>query len=78
MSVGSWPFSDAKILTKIGTRNMSIPISTSVAKINTIVGYTIALLTRRRIASCFSIWNATRSSTMSRMPAASPASTIET
>ncbi len=37
----------------------------------------MALLMRRLIASCFSIWNATRSSTMSRMPAASPASTIE-
>ena len=38
VSVGSWPFSDAKIFTKIGTRNISIPISTSVAKIRTIVG----------------------------------------
>ena len=38
VSVGSCPFSDAKILTKIGTRNISIPISTSVAKISTIVG----------------------------------------
>ena len=38
VSVGSWPFSDAKIFTKTGTRNISIPISTSVAKMSTIVG----------------------------------------
>src|ERR1700730_8568216 len=38
VSVGSWPFNDAKIFTNTGTRNMSIPISTSVAKMSTIVG----------------------------------------
>ena len=48
------------------------------AKINTIVGYIMALLTRRLICVSFSIWKATRSSTVSRIPAASPASTIAT
>ena len=38
VSVGSWPPSWLKIFTKTGTRNMSIPTSTSVAKISTIVG----------------------------------------
>ncbi len=38
VSVGSWPPSCAKIFTKIGTRNISIPIRTRVAKISTIVG----------------------------------------
>ncbi len=37
-----------------------------------------APFTRRLICVSFSIWNATRSSTTSRIPAASPASTIET
>ena len=46
------------------------------AKISTIVGYIIAPLTRRLICVSFSIWSATRSSTWSRIPAASPASTI--
>ena len=36
--VGSCPLSWAKIFTKIGTRNISIPIRTRVAKIITIVG----------------------------------------
>ena len=38
VSVGSWPPSWSKILTKTGTRNISIPVSTSVAKTSTIVG----------------------------------------
>jgi hypothetical protein len=62
---------------KIGTRNMSMPMSTSVAKLMTISGYIIAPLTRRLIRVSFSIWKATRSRTTSRIPAASPASTIE-
>jgi hypothetical protein len=47
-----------------------------VAKISTIVGYIIAPFTRRLICVSFSICSATRSSTWSRIPAASPASTI--
>ena len=38
VSVGSWPPSCEKMLTKTGTRNISIPIRTRVAKIRTIVG----------------------------------------
>ncbi len=38
VSVGSSPPSWEKILTKTGTRNISIPIRTRVAKIRTIVG----------------------------------------
>ena len=38
VSVGSWPPRLAKIFTKTGTRNMSIPQRTSVAKNSTIVG----------------------------------------
>ena len=38
VSVGSWPPSSWKIFTKIGTRNISIPANTSVAKMSTIVG----------------------------------------
>jgi len=38
VSVGSCPFSEAKIFTKMGTRKSSIPIRTSVAKMSTIVG----------------------------------------
>ena len=38
VSVGSSPPSWLKIFTKIGTRNISIPISTSVAKIRTMTG----------------------------------------
>ena len=38
VSTGSSPPRSAKIFTKIGTRNMSIPIRTRVAKIRTIVG----------------------------------------
>ena len=38
------------------------------AKISTIIGYIIALLTFRLICSDFSIWSATRSRTMSRTP----------
>ena len=38
VSEGSCPLSWAKILTKTGTRNISIPISTSVAKESTTVG----------------------------------------
>ena len=78
VSVGSWPFSWAKMFTKTGTRNISRPIRTRVAKIITIVGYIIAPLTRRLIWVSFSICKATRSSTVSRIPAASPASTIAT
>ena len=54
-----------------------MPMRTSVAKAMTISGYIIAPLTRRLICVSFSIWKATRSSTTSRIPAASPASTIE-
>ena len=54
--VGSSPFSWAKIFTKTGTRNISRPIRTRVAKISTIVGYIIALFTRRLICVSFSIW----------------------
>ena len=38
VSVGSWPPSCLKMFTKTGTRNISIPMSTQVAKISTIVG----------------------------------------
>ena len=38
VSVGSSPPSCAKIFTKTGTRKSSIPTSTRVAKISTIVG----------------------------------------
>ena len=55
-----------------------MPIRTSVANASTISGYIIAPFTRRLICVSFSIWKATRSSTTSRIPAASPASTIET
>ena len=75
---GSSPPSWAKMFTKIGTRNRSIPIRTSVANASTMSGYMSAPLTRRLICVSFSIWKATRSRTMSRIPAASPASTIET
>jgi hypothetical protein len=53
-------------------------MSTRKAKLMTISGYIIAPLTRRLIRVSFSIWKATRSRTTSRIPAASPASTIET
>ena len=55
-----------------------MPVSTRVAKIRTIVGYIIAPLTRLFSFVSRSIWNAMRSSTWSRIPAASPDSTIET
>ena len=38
VSVGSWPLSCLKMPSKIGTRNSSMPMSTSVAKMSTIVG----------------------------------------
>ncbi len=38
VSVGSWPLSVLKMPSKIGTRNMSMPMRTSVAKMSTIVG----------------------------------------
>ena len=38
VSSGSWPFSEVKILAKIGTMNMSIAASTRQAKVKTTVG----------------------------------------
>ena len=49
VSIGRSPPSWSKIPTKIGTRNMSMPMRTSVAKAMTISGYIIAPLTRRLI-----------------------------
>ena len=54
-----------KIFAKIGTMNMGIGMSTSVAKVNTTVGNTIAPFTRRFSFVSFSIWSATRSRTLS-------------
>ena len=56
VSFGSSPLSWAKMFTKTGTRNISRPIRTRVAKISTIVGYIIAPFTRRLICVSFSIW----------------------
>ena len=53
--VGSCPFRLWKIFTKIGTRNISMPIRTSVANVSTTVGYSIALFTRRFSFVSFSI-----------------------
>ena len=78
VSVGSLPPSVRKTLVKNGTRKSNMPVRTSVAKINTMIGYIIAPLTRLFSFVSRSIWNAIRSSTWSRIPAASPASTIET
>ena len=78
VSVGSLPPRVRKTLLKNGTRKSSMPVSTRVAKIRTIVGYIIAPLTRLFSFVSRSIWYAMRSSTWSRMPAASPASTIAT
>ncbi len=78
MSIGSCPLSSVKILAKIGTMNMSIATSTRLANVKTTVGYTIAPFTRRLSFVSFSIWSATRSRTLSSIPDASPACTIET
>ena len=75
---GSCPPSSLKIFAKTGTMNMSIAQRTSVAKVKTTVGYTIAPLTRRLIFVSFSICSATRSRTLSSIPDASPACTIDT
>ena len=77
--VGSVPWSWLKILMKTGTMNISITISTIVAKIIVTVE-----VDHRALDAALDLLDpsrsgcATLSSTMSRMPAASPASTIAT
>ena len=56
VSIGRSPPSWLKMFTKIGTRNRSMPISTSVANASTMIGYIIAPFTRRLIFVSFSIW----------------------